>query len=121
MNRNTNTNPPNTIDTPRFRSRVDRFVKLESLCAPPVILTIEARLIFEAGSGGRWKAVWEILTNTIRHDWEWFIYLPIRRILHRWIGLHFRDESGVCYICDDGLSEEDKQEIADAGADDTEE
>ena len=94
-----------TVNDRLFNERVARFKTLESIKAPSVILTREARLIFEAGSGGRWRAVWAIFSNSVRVDFDWYVFRPVRHCLHG-LGFCYRDADGVCVICDNGGPDE---------------
>lgn len=99
------------MDVRLFDERLARLVALKYAGAPRIILATDARLVFEAACGGRWQAIWALFAHAAREDAYWYLYSPLRRLLCRWVGICYRDETGACLVCENTpLDEEEAAE-----------
>lgn len=93
------------------RERLTRLRHLVRLNAPDVIIINECVLVTVAAlHNSYWYASWRMLRNAIQKAWDYQIHFPIRRLLHRF-GVHWLDEDGLCCICDDDLSKDERGKV----------
>lgn len=80
--------------------RLTRLRRLVHLNAPDVIIIRECLLVTLATFGNNyWRASWRMLREAAQRAWNYRVHGPFRRLLHRF-GVHWLDEDGLCYICD---------------------
>lgn len=91
------------IDSPpmdaRLSRRLARLRRMLELDAPTAIIAGECWLVFEAASGGPWRAAWTILESAAWRFLALQVYGPLRCALHR-LGWHDQDgPRGRCSAC----------------------
>lgn len=89
-----------TVSQDRLGRRLARLRRLLELDdAPTCVIASECRLVFEAASGGPWRAVWAILRSWASLRIALQVIGPLSQALHR-LGWHDDDgPRGQCSAC----------------------
>lgn len=100
-----------------WKHRTERTHRMFEINAPDAILWREAKLIVEGWHGGRWRAVYAMTRDAIRHDLDWYVVGPFLRTLCRVdIYHHSLTADGCCDFCSHGWPlEDDMCDCSDGG------
>lgn len=91
----------------RFAERTRRLHRLLELDAPAIVIHDESVLVAQAFRGGRWHLLRYLFAEAVREASYWRLYAPAREFLCRRMGIHYRDEDGMCLVCCDGETFDD--------------